>query len=141
MISDPSLILFFLFSHLFPGSSKFLNSKYFFSVPARGFWYFLQSGGEKKLCPRAAASDNLFFYLFLCVVEASENMLLLWCVWGQWLCDSRVSLAVCFLRQLCLKSASPGGHQVHWQLLGNHFLLHIPLSYIPVHHCDYCFYY
>lgn len=87
------------------------------AMPARGFWYLLLLGGEKKHCPKAAASDNQIFYLFLCVVEASENMLLFWCVWGQWLCDSRLSPAFCSLWQLCLKSASPGSCDSYWEII------------------------
>lgn len=114
---DFSLFISSPFFPNFPENSRFPKSNYFLPCQQVGSGTCCNWGVRKKHFSKAAASDNQIFYLFLCVVETSENMFLFWCVWGQWLCDSRVSPAVCSLWQLCLKSASPGSSDSYWGLI------------------------
>lgn len=94
----------------FPWKFKVFQQQLFFTMPARRFQYLLQLGGEKKHCPKAAASDNQFFYLFLCVCKHQKICFcfgVCGCATVEWVQQS--APFGCY----ALKSTSPGGHQVH----------------------------
>lgn len=120
----PDLDLFtsLSFSPNFPVNSRLLSSNYYCPCQHdRESCTCCSQCGEMKHFSKAAATDNLiFFFFFSCMVEAACMLFFsLW--WGQWLCDSLVSPAVCSSWQLCTKPASLEGDRFYVTATGASF--------------------